>query len=115
MDPEELKLGFQEYWDHGFDGSLVQITKAVANADGCDDLSGSNDGVTAGAVAGKRLPRDAWIEDQHRQYADVRREWSDVIARIDVRMRALEDSNTRAAETLRTWTETHEAFTEYFN
>ena len=112
---EELKLGFQEYWDRGFDGSLVQISKAVACADGYDDLSGPDDGVTAGEVAGTRLPRDAWIEDQHRQYADVRREWTGVIARIDTRMRALEDSKTRAAETLRTWTETHEAFTEYFN
>ena len=106
LTPEELKLGFEEHWDHRADGTLVQIPLFVA---------GSGHGATAGEVLGERLRREEWIADQHQQYLSVLRHWMETVGRVDDRVRALLNERQISASTLQVWMDTYRAFSEHFD
>ena len=105
LTPTELKLGFEEHWDHRADGTLMQIPRAIAG----------DRGSTAGEVRGERLPREEWVADQHQQYLMLIREWMETVGRVDDRVRALLTERRVAASTLQVWVDTYRAFSEHFD
>ena len=105
LTPLELKLGFEEHWDHRADGTLAQIPHAIAG----------DRGHTAGEVIGERLPRQEWVADQHQQYLMLLRGWMETVGKIDDRVGALLNERRVAASTLQIWMDTYRAFSEHFD